>query len=253
MRAFLLVLGAAALAAADTVTLRADHYPPFNGDPASDRPGLIIEVATAVFARSGRTVDYQVMPWSRTLDEVKAGRIDGAVGAEPEGTPDLAFPAEPSAYWMPVFATPAASTWTYTGPASLATVTAGIVQDYDYGKDAEGNSYSEWFAANPARVQVLKGDRPNELAAGLLARKRIDLFIEDWSVIIASAQAAKVDPALLRNAGAAGAGYPLFIGFGATDRGRELARVLGEGIAAMRKDGSLAPVLAKYGVADWVK
>ncbi len=251
MRPIVCLLAIAGLAAADTVTLRSDHYPPFNGDPKSDRPGLIVEVAMAVFTKAGTTVDYQIMPWTRTIDEVKAGRIDGAVGAEPEGTPDLAFPAEASAFWQPVFATPAGSSWTYSGPDSLKGLAIGIVQDYDYGKDPQGHSYSDWFAANPQKVQSLKGDKPIEIAAGLLARKRIDLFIEDWSVIQASAAAAKVDPAAIRNAGTSGEGYPLFIGFSPTDRGRALAKTLGDGIAAMRADGSLAPILARYGVADW--
>jgi polar amino acid transport system substrate-binding protein len=251
MRLLACLFLATGLVAADTVTLRADHYPPFNGDPKSDRPGLIIEVATAVFVKAGITVDYQVMPWTRTLDEVTAGRIDGAVGAEPDGTPDLVFPSEASAYWQPIFATPADSTWTYSGPDSLKGLAVGIVQDYDYGKDPQGNSYSGWFAANPQKVQTLKGDKPNEIATGLLSRKRIDLFIEDWSVIQASAAAAKVDPAAIRNAGTSGEGYPLFIGFSPTDRGRTLAKTLGEGIAAMRAEGSLAPILARYGVTDW--
>lgn len=248
----LLLIGAA-LGAGESVTLRADSYAPFNGDPKAERPGLIIEIAGKVFTKAGYTIDYQIMPWTRTLDEVKAGRIDGAVGAEPEGTPGLAFPDEPQGYWLPVLCTPAGSTWSYAGQASLAGLAIGVVQDYDYGKDKDGNAYNAWFTANPQKVQVLKGDKPNDLAIGMLAKKRLDLFIEDWGVILAAAASAKVDPAALRNAGPAGAGYPLYIGFAPTERGRKLAAVLSAGTAELRTSGELAPILAAYGVTDWKK
>jgi polar amino acid transport system substrate-binding protein len=243
----------AALSAADTVTLRADAYMPFNGDPKAERAGSIIEIAKRVFTKAGYTVDYQIMPWTRAMEEVKTGKFDGAVAADPASCPDLVMPAEPQGYWLPVFATPAASTWTYTGQASLTGQAIGVVQDYDYGVDPEGKSYNEWFKANPAKVQVLKGDKPNDLAVGMLAKKRLDLFIEDWGVVTAAAASAKVDPALLRKGGSSGAGYALFIGFSPTERGRKLAALLAAGTAELRASGELAKILTAYGMSDWKK
>jgi polar amino acid transport system substrate-binding protein len=250
-RSLLPLLCVAALAAADTVTLRADAYLPFNGDPKAERPGSIIEIAKRVFEKAGYSVDYQIMPWTRVIEEVKAGKLDGAVAAEPAGCPDLVMPAEAQGYWLPVFVTPAGSTWAYAGQASLAGQAIGVVQDYDYGVDPDGKSYNEWFKANPAKVQVLKGDKPNDLAIGMLAKKRLDLFIEDWGVVTAAAASAKVDPALLRKAGPSGTGYDLFIGFSPTDRGRKLAATLAAGTAELRASGELAKILAAYGMSDW--
>jgi polar amino acid transport system substrate-binding protein len=253
MLRFAILLCATTLVAAETITLRADSYAPYNGDPAAAKPGFMIEIAKAVFGKAGYAIDYQIMPWTRTIDEVKAGRIDGAVAAEPAGSPDLVFPAEPQGVWRPALATPADSAWTYAGPDSLKGLAFGVVQDYDYGADKDGNSYSAWCKANPQKVQVLKGDKPNELAVGMLTKKRLDLFIEDWGVIQAAAANAKVDLTQLRNAGPAGAGYDLFIGFAPTDRGRKLAAQLAEGTAALRASGELKAILAKYGVEDWKK
>jgi polar amino acid transport system substrate-binding protein len=114
-RLFLPLLCVAVLSAADTVTLRADAYLPFSGDPKAAKPGSIIEIAKRVFEKAGYTVDFQNMPWTRTLDEVRAGKIDGAVGAMAAEVPDLSLPAEAQGFWQPVFATPAGRTWTYTG------------------------------------------------------------------------------------------------------------------------------------------
>jgi polar amino acid transport system substrate-binding protein len=252
-RTLLPLLCVAALSAADTVTLRADAYLPFSGDPKAEKPGSIIEIAKRVFEKAGYTIDFQNMPWSRTLDEVRAGKIDGAVGAAAAEVADLALPAEAQGYWLPVFATPAGSTWTYSSLTSLAGLAIGVVQDYDYGLDPDGKSYNEWHKANPAKIQVLKGDKPNDLAVGMLAKKRLDLFIEDWGVVSAAAASAKVDPALLRNAGPAGKGFDLFIAFSPTDRGRKLATTLAAGTAELRASGELAKILAAYGMSDWKK
>jgi polar amino acid transport system substrate-binding protein len=253
IRALLACALVTALGAVDTITLRADTYLPYNGDPKSEKPGFMIEIAKEVFGLRGAVVDYQLMPWSRVVEAVEAGTIDGAVGGEPAGTPTLAFPGTAQGIWKPVLATPAASTWVYAGPASLADRSIGVVQDYDYGKDAAGHSYTDWFAANPKKIQALKGDRPNDLAVGMLAKGRLDLFIEDWGVIQAACVSAKVDLATLRNAGEAGPGYELFIAFAPTERGKALAKELGDGTAALRANGKLATILARYGVADWVK
>lgn len=254
MRLLLLpLLCVASLSTAETLTLRADAYLPFNGDPKAERPGSIIELAKRVFEKAGYTVDYQIMPWTRAIEEVKASRLDGAVAADPASCPDLVMPAEPQGYWLPVFVTPAGSTWAYAGQASLAGQALGVVQDYDYGVDPDGKSYNEWFKANPAKIQVLKGDKPNDLAVGMLAKKRLDLFIEDWAVVAAAAASAKVDPALLRKAGPSGAGYHIFIGFSPTERGRKLAALLATGTAELRASGELAKILATYGMHDWKK
>jgi polar amino acid transport system substrate-binding protein len=242
-----------ALGAVDTITLRADTYLPYNGDPKSDKPGFIIEIAKAVFSQRGAVVDYQLMPWTRVIEDVEAGKLDGAVGGEPEGTPNLSFPGVAQGFWKPVLVTPAASTWVYNGQASLADRAIGVVQDYDYGTDAAGHSYTEWLAANPKKVQALKGDKPIDLAVGMLAKSRLDLFIEDWGVIQAACASAKVDVASLRNAGPAGPGYELFIAFAPTERGKALAKELGEGTTALRASGKLASILARYGVADWAQ
>jgi polar amino acid transport system substrate-binding protein len=253
MRYFLAVFCGGLLVAAETVTLRADIYPPFNAIPGSEKPGSMVVIAHKVFGAAGYTVDYQVMPWSRTLDEVEAGRIDGAIGTSKGESDTLAFPDEAQGFWGPVFVTPAASTWTYAGLDSLKGLSIGTIPDYDYGQDLQGNSFMEWLATNPQKIQSLKGDKPTELALGMLAKKRLDLFIEDWSVIQAAAGGAKIELAHLRQAGQAGAGFPLSIAFSPTDRGRKLAKILSDGTAALRASGELATILTAYGQTDWKK
>ena len=240
-----------ACAWSETVTLRADSYPPFNSDPAGEHPGLMIDLAKAVFTAKGYQVDYQVMPWPKTIEAVRAGTVDGAVAADQAGTPGLAYPTEPQGAWKPAFNVMTGSAWKYAGDASLRQVTIGVVQDYDYGKDPSGKSYNEIFESNPERIEVFKGNEASLLAIRALFAGKVQVIIEDPRVLKGLAQENKLDAARLATAGESGAGYPLFIGFTPNERGRRLAQELSDGTAALRASGALGKILAIYGFADW--
>jgi polar amino acid transport system substrate-binding protein len=56
---------------AQTISIRADYWYPMNGDPNSDKPGYMIDLAKAIFEPQGIAVDYQLMPWSRAIQETR--------------------------------------------------------------------------------------------------------------------------------------------------------------------------------------
>jgi polar amino acid transport system substrate-binding protein len=39
--------------------------------------GILVDVVTAAFRRTGGQFEIQLMPWARCLAEVRAGRVDG--------------------------------------------------------------------------------------------------------------------------------------------------------------------------------
>jgi len=53
---------------------------PYNGDPASDRPGYCIEVIKAVFEPEGYTIDYQTLAWTRDVADVVPLMLAGVIG-----------------------------------------------------------------------------------------------------------------------------------------------------------------------------
>ncbi len=58
---------------AETITLIADEWCPYNCDPESDYPGYIVEIANAIYKVAGYQVQYQNVPWSRALKAVTEG------------------------------------------------------------------------------------------------------------------------------------------------------------------------------------
>lgn len=237
---------------AETVTLRADLYPPFNAQPGSDKPGMIIEIAQAVFTKTGITVDYKTMPWSRTLKAVEAGEIDGAVGADPAMAEQFALSTEPQGWWAAHFYTLSTSTWNYAGQSSLADKKLGVTQDYTYGKGDNGEDIDAYVAAGKG-VEAIKGDKPIEIILAMMQKNRIDTVLESPAVILATLEGMKLPAATVRDAGRFSSGYGLHVAFTKNERGQRLAKQLGEGTAALRTSGALKTILDRYQMQDWVK
>ena len=62
----------AGFATAATITIRTDMWAPYTDEPG-EKPGYMVEVAEAIFTANGDKIDYQLMPWTRCLEDVKKG------------------------------------------------------------------------------------------------------------------------------------------------------------------------------------
>ena len=134
-----LLLSVAPGLAGDTITLRADIWDPYNGDPASDQPGFMIEVARKVFEKAGYTVDYQVdgWTWERSLEEAKKGSIDGIVGAAKSDAEDFVFPSEALCRQRMSFLVKKGNAWRFSGVDSLSSIRLGVISGYAYDDDID--------------------------------------------------------------------------------------------------------------------
>src|SRR5688572_5357943 len=66
---------------AKTLTIGADIWCPINCDPQDEKQGIGIDLARKIFEPYGYEIRYVVIPWSRALEEVRAGKLDAVVGA----------------------------------------------------------------------------------------------------------------------------------------------------------------------------
>jgi polar amino acid transport system substrate-binding protein len=83
---------------------------------------------------------------------------------------------------------------------------------------------------------------------------RIGAIIESEFVFKNYSFSKGVPEAAFRKAGCLADADDLFIAFSPkTIKGPEYAKLIAGKVEAMRKDGSLAKLLAKYGVTDWIK
>jgi polar amino acid transport system substrate-binding protein len=109
------VLLAAAPVRAETITLVADEWCPYNCAPGDAKPGFLIEIARRIFEPAGFGVDYKIVPWARAIRDARAGRYTAIVGAIRSEAPDFVFP-ETAAFPSGTHAfVRAGSDWRYAG------------------------------------------------------------------------------------------------------------------------------------------
>jgi len=73
-----------AMAHSDTVqevTLLADEWCPYTCLPDKDKPGILVEVGEMIFANSQTEFNFQLINWSRAVNNVRAGKSQGLLGA----------------------------------------------------------------------------------------------------------------------------------------------------------------------------
>ena len=230
-----------------TLLLVADPWCPYNCTAGSQREGYMIDIARAAFAYEGYTVEYREMPWNRALLEVEEGRHDGAVGAFIEDAPHLIFPKTNLGYSSQSFLTRQDSDWKFKGLESLEKTHLGYIQGYSYGKEMD--DYLE--TTSPERVTALHGVKALEQAFGMLVAGRVDAIIDDTYVLLTQMEKMKLQP-LVRFAGVASVANPVYIAFSIDENGgQELADAFDRGMKKLRDENGVAPILAKYGLADW--
>jgi len=223
--------------------LGADQWCPFNCDPNSDHPGFAVEIARAIFAGSGRGVQYRVASWTRSLEDAREGRLDGVISASPLEEPDLIFPREPVGMSRSGIAVRRDSDFRLAADRPFDGRIIGAIASYDYSGPA--GAYIRAYAADPTRIQFLSGSDALVMNLRKLAAGRVDVVPDDTNVLATAIKlqglGGQLKVAALQDCA------PVYIGFSpAIPDGVALARAFDAGIARLRASGRLAGILAHY-------
>lgn len=251
LRSLGLLLGVlAGTANAAEITIRADEWLPYNGGSTLKPPGYMIEMAQAIAARNGHTVEYRTLPWERALDAVRKGTFDCVVGAYLSDAEGFAFPSVSwgkSGNHLYGFDD---NPWRYSGPESLSQVRIGVLEEYSYGDELDA-----YIAANkddPGKVNVAPGvGRGIVMLIGRLVGRKIDIFVEDLNVAAYGIERAGMTGRII-DLGQVGEDEDVYIACTpAHPRGREYADMFGKGTQELRNSGELKAILDKYKLRDW--
>lgn len=234
---------------ADEIVLVADPWPPFNNEIGSDQEGYIVDVARAVFEVAGHTVIYKNIPWKRAILGTRSGMYTGAIGASKTDAEGFVFPDEELARNVLSFYVRQDDEWEFKGPASLKTVSIGVVEGYDYRKWL--NKYIQQHRGNIQRVQVITSEYPLRQNLRKLFYKRIDVVVGNESAIRYTAR----EMGILDKIKYAGYGVEpayIYIAFSPNlPESPKLAQQLSQGINLLRRNGQLKEILDRYGILDW--
>ena len=103
---------------AETITIVADEWPPFNGKPQSNAEGYMVDVVRTVFNARGIEVIYQNVPWKRAIRGTLSGKYNAAIGASKNDGDGLIFPEEELARNVLAFYVKKGNPWRFEGPRS---------------------------------------------------------------------------------------------------------------------------------------
>jgi polar amino acid transport system substrate-binding protein len=234
---------------AETITIVADEWPPFNIVPDKQPEGYMVDVVREVFGAVGIKVEYKIVPWNRAKDSTLKGDYTAVIGASKKSAPNLVFPKEELICNKISFWVKKGSKWRYISPTSLDTVSLGLIEGYDYRKTL--NDYVKQHRKNYGRIQFVSGTNPLEMNIRKLIAGRIGALVDNEPVVRYTSRQMGVSEKIEM----AGSGNEVTCGYiafsPANPRSKEYARILSEGIVKLRKSGRLEEILAVYGMNDW--
>jgi polar amino acid transport system substrate-binding protein len=229
--------------------MAADIWCPITCDPNTDAPGYMVEIARMAFAKAGHTVTYEVLPWTRAIKEGRDGDITGIIGAYHEDAPDFIFPENELGLLGNEMFVQTENPWRYTGIVSLENITLGVIADYAYSEEL--NAYILAHQNDSERIQIATGESPLESNIHKLERGRLTAVLETTPVFWYTVGQLELNDRF-RSAGIATEPQKAYIAFSPVNsHSAEYARILSEGIAALRASGELARILQKYHLEDW--
>lgn len=236
---------------AETITIVADQWCPYNCEPNSKNPGFMIEIAQAAFNKHDIDVIYDVMPWERAINNTRDNKFNAIVGAAQEDAPDFVFPSNAQGWISNFFYTKVDNKWQFTGLESLNKISLGVIGGYTY--DETLNKYIKQHKNNHKFIQIVYGDKGLEVNIKKLLANRIDAIIEGEYVMQYTLSKNGLTD-LIKQSGAIppSESNKLFIAFSPKNpNSKKYAELLSQEMSAMRASGELKIILDKYNIKDW--
>jgi polar amino acid transport system substrate-binding protein len=232
----------------ETITIAADPWLPYTGEQKKGKQGYLIEIAQMIFESQGIHIEYQTMPWARSVEQARKGTIQAIAGAYKTDAPDFIFTQKPQGHLKEFFYVLKANPWRYQTLASLESISLGVINGYSYGETLD--RYIEKNKDNPKRIQSISGENALSINLGKLQKKRIDALIEGKTVLDHHLKDQSL-PIELTEAGL-NATHDIYIAFSPHDiHSKKYVTILEEGVQKLRASGKLKIILDSYGVSDW--
>jgi polar amino acid transport system substrate-binding protein len=151
-----------------------------NGRPS----GILVDVVSEAFRRTGRQFEIQLMPWARCLAEIRSGRVDAifSVFQLPDRNEFLTYTKVPVINQVLAFFVPADSDLKFDGDiAQLQHFRIGTIRGTSYGPKVDS-------ALNAGAWSTVVETNNIDSLVGMLALKRVDLAVGYRHVVLEAAR-----------------------------------------------------------------
>lgn len=241
-----LIVGAAM---ADTISIRADLWCPYNCAPSDKKVGYAMEVVKTILEKAGHQVDYQTLPWDQSIARTRSGDFVAIIGAAKEDAPDFVFPSEPIGLSSTSYATLAEKGLEVKAITDLGGKLLGVIQSYSYNPALD--DYIAKNKGDPHKIVFASGDDALENNLERLQAGKADVVADDTNVLfyktnkMGISEKLKIDKSVDKLS-------EIYIAFSPKNpKAKDYAALIDKGVADMRASGALKTVLRKYGLSDW--
>ncbi len=233
----LLLVLSAGTAAAETLTIVSEAWPPYLMEEDGGASGVDYEVMAAVFDRMGVDFEFKFYPWNRCMAMLKEKEADGilAVGYNEERAEFLYYPDEAVSVSANILLYDKFKGSNAESLADLSGKTVGVTPGYSYDDDFDAADNFARDATESFSANIRK------LLAG-----RIDYFIVDEAVGLYQTSemgvSGRVNVAELRYSGGGN-----FVAFSKKAGHDQLAERFSRELLAFKDTSDYMSILNKYG------
>jgi polar amino acid transport system substrate-binding protein len=233
---------------AATITLVAEEDCPYYCTDTAKEKGFVVDIATHVFSKLGYKVKYKtVESHEEAIQGIREKKYDAILGASPKETPDLVFAKSTLAYSYDVILVPKRSKWKYNSPASLNTLTLGVVQDRVY--DDIIHEHIAKYKEDPTKIKMTQGNYAMKHNLKKLRYEKVNALIDNQhSLQYFYAQKKKLFPFKVAKKLTPTA---VRIAFSPKDyKAPEYARKFSRGLRNLKGTKEMNLILKKYGLIE---
>lgn len=203
--------------------------------------GILVDVVTAAFQRTGHQFEIQLMPWARCLAEIRSGRVDGifSVFKLPEREEFLTYTSVPVITQVEAFFVPADSDLKFGGEVGqLAGLRIGTIRGTSYGIKVDSALKTGVWST------VVETNNVDSLV-GMLVLKRIDLAV-GYRHVVFEAATKKGDLDKIRELSPDIDEIPSYLAFSKKRDYSEIIASFDQALTSMKNDHSFDAIYAKY-------
>jgi len=203
--------------------------------------GILVDVVTEAFRRTGYQFEIQLMPWARCLAEIRNGHVDGifSVFQLPERSGFLTYTSIPIINQALVFFVPADSDLKFGGDlAQLQGLRIGTIRGTSYGAKLDGVLNAGVWST------VVKTNNVDSLV-GMLALKRLDLAVGYRHVVLEAARK-KGYLGKIKELSPSIDVIPSYLAFSKQRDYSEVAASFDKALTSMKNDQSFKAIYEKY-------
>ena len=213
-----------------------------------DKPGYVVELVEEAFKGSAFQVEFEILPWSRSIKMVEAGEAQGILAPTKSEAPNLLYPKqELGVQKMCLWARPDTK-WEYKGIESLKGLQIGSAYDVSI------EILNDYIKENKEQFQLIPfNDSYIKKSLKKLEYHRMDAFVLTHNFAMYEFNALNARHKV-RLAGCLSF-EKFYLAFSSQKHLRptvkKAMKYFDEKIVEVRKSGRLEKIMNRYGLKDW--